>query len=410
MALKRAALLTGVVLLGALTPGVGRATYPGGNGMIAFTNLHSEDIFVMNADGSLPGAFLSDPKLDEDDPSWSADGNRLVFVTSRYSDTNPDYDIEVVDADGGGRLALTNSSVDERHPVFSPDGTQIAFVKRVDDLTDLYVMNSDGSGEAKLTDEGDVEGPIDWNPDGTSIAFSLENNFGQHIAEYGFPTDSVTALTPVSEAKDVSPSYSPDGTQVAYARFPSIEGDPTARVINVDGTNDHAVTSVERSVAEVTWAPDGSGLLVQENGDRPTTAMVDSGGPGRSVLGHEYAGGLAWQPCSELPCTVPLPRRSITEVTLAVRDGRQLNVFVEVSPIRAADVVLVTLFRKKGTPKFKEIGTLQALLGEDGLAKATFTIGRKGRCKAVGRYVGNLDYQISKDKGKFSCKGGIAAR
>src|SRR5688572_721172 len=106
MVRKRAGVLMVLVLFGTLAPGVGRATYPGSNGMIAFTNLHSEDIFVMDADGTLPGPFLSDPKLYEDDPSWSADGSRLIFVTASSTALNADYDIEVVDADGGGRSSL----------------------------------------------------------------------------------------------------------------------------------------------------------------------------------------------------------------------------------------------------------------------------------------------------------------
>jgi Tol biopolymer transport system component len=407
--LRRTVIIAGVVCLIGLLPAAGRATYPGGNGLIAFTNVHSEDIFLMNADGSLPGPFLADPKLYEDDPSWSADGGRLVFVTTRLSDDNPDYDIEVIGTDGTGRLALTDTGDDERYPVFSPDGTQIAFIKRAGGASNLFVMNSDGSDVQRLTDTGDADGPIDWSPDGAAIAFTLENDFGQHIAAYNVATETVTPLTLVGDQEDASPSYSPNGTQIAYHRTFLLGDDPTIRVMNVNGTGDHAVPSANPSADEVTWSPDGSVLLIQEDPDNPRTVLVDPAEVNRTVISNDYAANLAWQPCPDPACSLAPPRDSITQVTLAVRDGRDLNVFTEVYPIREGDPVLVTLFHKGiGDRKFKEVGTLATTINDDGVAKATFRIGRKGQCKARTKYLESDDYLPSKDKGQFSCKGGLA--
>ena len=408
--MRRAVIFTSVVCLVGLLPSVGRATYPGGNGLIAFTNLHSEDIFLMNADGSLPGPFIADPKVYEDDPSWSADGSLLAFVTTKLTDDNSDYDIEVIGVDGTGRQALTNTDADERFPVFSPDGSQIAFIKKSGGASNLFVMNSDGSGEQKLTDNGDSDGPIDWSPDGAGIAFTLENDFGQHIAEYRVATDTIVSLTPEADQEDASPSYSPDGMQLTYHRTFLLGGDPTVRVMNVNGTGDHAVPSANPNANEVTWSPDGTTLLVQEEDpDDPRTALVDPAEVGRTVISNDYAANLAWQPCPDTACTLTSPRTSITQVTLAVRESRDLNVFTEIYPKRTGDPVLVTLFRKdQGERKFKEIGTLQATINGEGLAKATFRIGRRGQCKALTRYLGSDDYLPSKDKGTFSCKGGLA--
>jgi Tol biopolymer transport system component len=405
---RKAAFFASVIYLAFLFPAPGKATNPGGNGLIAFTNVHSEDIFVMNGDGSLPGAFVNNKSYYENDPAWSPDGTKMAFVTSRFADAAPDYDIEIINSDRTGQHALTDTAADERYPVFSPDGTRIAFLKRTGGVSDLFVMNSDGSGVQQLTEDGDIEGPIDWRSDGDAIVFTIENDFGKNISQYSFTTTLVTPLTPVGDQEDVSPSYSPDGTQVAYVRMPLLGGDPSLRVINVNGTWDHASPAGQDSSTEVTWSPDGASLLVQENPNSPTTAIVDPEAAGRTIISNEYAQNLDWQPCPDDVCSVAPPRISITEVTLAVRNSRDLNVFTEVRPILQGEPILVTLFRNEDGRKFIEIGTLQTTIGSDGLAEATFHIGRQGQCRAKSKYLGSDDYLPSKDKGTFSCKGGLA--
>mgnify|MGYP000270532003 FL=1 len=56
-------------------------------------------------------------------------------------------------------------------PVYSPDGSQIAFVATHDGDPELYVANADGSNVRKLTDNEAVDASPSWAPDGSKILF-----------------------------------------------------------------------------------------------------------------------------------------------------------------------------------------------------------------------------------------------
>src|SRR5262245_11497171 len=83
--------------------------------------------------------------------SASAPPGRIVFVSSRTADGNPD--IFSADLGGDHMLDLTNDPAPDRSPSWSPDGSQIAFASRRENNWDLYLMNADGGGLRRMTDD-----------------------------------------------------------------------------------------------------------------------------------------------------------------------------------------------------------------------------------------------------------------
>jgi Tol biopolymer transport system component len=123
------------------------------------------EVYLMNAaDGtgqinlSKTGAGVS-----EDVPEFSPDGQRIAYQTSGAQTSNPEGDLEVYAMnamDGSSKRNLTNngSGINEVGPVFSPDGTKIAYISRgiqgsnPEGDYEIYRMNtSDGSGKKNLT-------------------------------------------------------------------------------------------------------------------------------------------------------------------------------------------------------------------------------------------------------------------
>ncbi|WP_455369654.1 TolB family protein, partial [[Eubacterium] cellulosolvens] len=129
------------------------ATYPGGNGLIAFErNIDGNDeIYTMNPDGSdlTRLTFNPDPNGDDDDPKWSSDGFKIVWDSDRDSGT----EIYIMNPDGSDVTRLTDTEGSNETPDLSPDGWKIVFESTRDGGEDeIYVMNSDGSNPTRLTD------------------------------------------------------------------------------------------------------------------------------------------------------------------------------------------------------------------------------------------------------------------
>jgi Tol biopolymer transport system component len=84
------------------------------------------------------------------------------------------HDIWVVNRDGSGERAIASESlIDERLPVWAPDGTRIAyeFLDHIHGTANVVVMNADGTNARRLSPPAD--GPITWSPDGTRVLSSV---------------------------------------------------------------------------------------------------------------------------------------------------------------------------------------------------------------------------------------------
>lgn len=96
-------------------------------------------------------------------PVWSPDGTRIAFMHWQHDH----WEIYVMNADGSGRWPLTSSSaLSERRPnnvspAWSPDGEQIVFLSDRGGKWEFYVMNADGSDQRKIlegiTDRFDIQ-------------------------------------------------------------------------------------------------------------------------------------------------------------------------------------------------------------------------------------------------------------
>jgi Tol biopolymer transport system component len=102
-------------------------------------------MFTVNVDGSGLSDLTPSGAWDAE-PSWSPDGARLAFVSTRDNPSGTyQYDVFVADVDGSNVKRLT--SIGAGAPAWSPDGRQIIFSSGAR----LYVMNADGSSLARLT-------------------------------------------------------------------------------------------------------------------------------------------------------------------------------------------------------------------------------------------------------------------
>ena len=135
----------------------------------------------------------------------------------------------------------------------------------------LWVQDLDGSGRVKVTD-GHFDFDPTWSPDGTKIAFARGSLDGVQIWTInanGSGLDQVTNF-PVESRY---PSFSPDGSRIVYQGSYAEDGTDIFR-IDIDGTDRQQLT-FDSAAYHPVWSPSGSLIAYSSNG-RPQT-MSPSG-------------------------------------------------------------------------------------------------------------------------------------
>lgn len=165
-------------------------------------------------------------------PALSPDGKRLAFVYRG--------DLWMADAVGGRAHSLTDHVESDANPVFSPDGSWIAFSSRRHGSWDIFVVPSEGGSPQRLTWHSGGDVPTGWSPDGKSLLFAGKRDHGQP-AIYSLDVATLeTRLVNEDYANLYWPSMSPDGSRVLYSRHgfpwtrPRYSGSAAAQVWVMD--------------------------------------------------------------------------------------------------------------------------------------------------------------------------------
>jgi Tol biopolymer transport system component len=173
-------------------------------------------------------------------PELSPNGNRIVF-------TNNGNGIWVMRTDGKNAHAISHK--DDIDPTWSPDGMRIAFASSRNGSRQLYVMDSDGSEVDQLTDLNNMGGRSSWSPDGTKIAFYRGPEGDHNIYIVDVNTKEVTRLT--SGGDNLGPSWSPDGNWIAFTSFR--DGNNEIYIIHPDGKGLTRLTDSPTSDWQPRW-------------------------------------------------------------------------------------------------------------------------------------------------------------
>ena len=144
---------------------------------IVFTSKRdgNSEIYVMDANGESQKRLTNHSFLDSE-PVWSPDGTRIAFVSNRRWFN---LHIYIMDSDGRNLTRITDG-VRDRNPAWSPDGRKIAFTAYPEELNlEIYVMDADGENQTRLTHKFGGDRHPSWSPDGQRIAFlSLQDGHG----------------------------------------------------------------------------------------------------------------------------------------------------------------------------------------------------------------------------------------
>jgi Tol biopolymer transport system component len=236
----------------------------------------------------------------------SARNSKIAFVSNRDGHDA----LYVMNADGTGLVRLSEDSVNNSSPAWSLDGRRIAFVRWTEEehpprvSFNLAVMNADGSGLTNLTHNKSNEsveiGHPTWSPDGTMIAFDQQLMADQTTEIYVVNADGSNLIRLTNDAISVaSPAWSPDGKHIAFFT------DVGLALITPDGTGRKILLrrTLESSPIPESWSPDGRAIALVRISYGPTEAdvftdisLLDLTGKERRLTRDGHSDAPVWSP------------------------------------------------------------------------------------------------------------------
>lgn len=293
-------------------------------------DVRGEQVFVVGADGRGLRRVTREPPATEvfrlEPPAW-LDERTLVLSSHRV---HADFELYTMRPDGAGRRRLTRNDVDDREPVWSPNGRLIAFTRGREGGAAIWVAAPDGRHARRVSPRatGDSFSPS-WSPDGRRLAFvGMSRHSGAFYAALHVVNANGTELrrfrgAALSGTSGVSVDWSPDGAKLVYAWLP----DPRQLyVIPVRGGRPRQLTRGEEASFAPRWSPDGRVIAFV----RTTSCGGSCANVAVATVGPTGHGPRRLVPHALDPSWSPDGRRLVFSlnggIATAARDGSNLRV------------------------------------------------------------------------------------
>lgn len=190
-------------------------------------------------------------------PTGTATASTFAGVNGKvYFVDGVSGNVRTVNADGTNAQTVLNSQSDSVS--LSPNGKKIAFENFNGSSFELHIADFDGSNDITVPNGHANDYHPSWSPDGSKLAFQC-NNGSEQICITNLDGTGRTQLT--NEALDNDrPSWSPDGQKIVYQKTGGSNG-LDIYVMNADGSGKTALANTSAHEQEPRWSPDGTKIV-----------------------------------------------------------------------------------------------------------------------------------------------------
>lgn len=290
-----------------------------------------QTVYLARPDNGQLLRIIDLPPSTENRVFWSPTGLHLAYFLEGDDDNPENNGLYLLNVQSGRSIRLYQSDTLQprgivgHEPIWSPDGTRLAFVLPTAYATDIYLVNADGTGFTNLTDTPSYDFWPAWSTDGRKLAFVSDRdscstwvpdepetcdhpNASPPIAGklyiHNFDTENLSKLT--DSTLNSPPTWISDRfLSVSEGSLDPLASLSTLWVYDVDAGSAWPVTSSDGALySNAVWAASADSVVFQRSADTSTVVLADRLG---NVIGNldEYVFtrfGLAasWSPDSEL--------------------------------------------------------------------------------------------------------------
>jgi len=224
-------------------------------------------------------------------PEISPDGRFVAYTVRTASWDDNDFVTQIWLADAKGAAPprqLTGGKKSSTSPVWSPDGSRLAFASDRSDKRQIYVINPLGGEAEALTTLEDGVDSFAWSPDGRSIAFTSteaksaalkdrDKKYGEfQVVEQDYRMTHLSILDVSSKtAKPLTTgaftvgrfAWSPDGKSIAFDhtlnKSPSSSGSGDISIVTVANGSIRKLVTQDGPDSHPVWSPDGATIAFE---------------------------------------------------------------------------------------------------------------------------------------------------
>lgn len=151
-------------------------------------------------------------------PRWSPDGKRIAYDSDVKGDSYGFYGVSFMDADGANKSRMPDTGGDGRAPCWSADGARVAYIGCVGHgAPEVLIADTNGANRRLLTNDTVWDDKPDWSPGGRRITIGRYPQPGA-FAPPGIRVCIVDTGGGQVEVVTIGldPEWSPDGTKLAF--------------------------------------------------------------------------------------------------------------------------------------------------------------------------------------------------